>query len=319
MSTSQPPTTRKTQPAARPANKGAAQSIGTRPQTPRAGASAPSARRRAKRRQAIGNRLHRFETTLPGLRMAPMRSPAMPMSTIGFTGFVWSKIISLALVIGVLLSLIWINGDERWYVYPERIQITGARLVDAQLLSNAAEVSGWNIFWLRQSEVRNRILQNPWVDGATVTFGVPAEVRVAVTEAPAIGVWATNAGEYWISPTGAALPMTGTAAPDMARLIDPQMAAARPGSAPGQAVDTNIVASALALMENVPGVTEVRYSPDVGLHFGLPGTTLYVHWGDGEELEQKLDMLNLGRQLAATGELNGQILDVRFPDVVTTR
>jgi hypothetical protein len=101
--------------------------------------------------------------------------------------------------------------------------------------------------------------------------------------------------------------------------VDPQMAAARPGSKPGTAIDTNVVASALALMANVPGVTEVRYSPDVGLHFGLPGTTLYVHWGDGEHVAEKLAILRSGRQMAAVGELDGKILDVRFPNVVTIR
>ena len=307
MSTPQPQIQRKSEPAT------------IRTQTPRAAAAAPGARRRAKRRQAMGDRLLRFEAALPGLRMEPLRGPAVPMSAIGFTGFVWSKLVSLALLVGVLTALIWINGDERWYVYPERIQVSGARLIGAPLLSKTAGVNGWNIFWLRQGEVRGRILENPWVETASVSFGLPAQVRVKVTEAPPIGVWSTKQGEYWISPTGAALPMSEAAPPDMMRLIDPQMAAARPGSAPGSAVDTNIVASALALMENVPGVTEVRYSPDVGLHFGLPGTTLYVHWGDGETVERKLEMLNLGRQLAATGELKGQILDVRFPDVVTTR
>jgi len=287
---------------------------GTRP-----GAAAPTARRRAKRRQAVGQQLRRFETTLPGLRMEPLRGPAVPMSTIGFTGFVWSKAVSALLLLGVLFTLIWINADERWYVYPERVQVTGARLVSAPLLSEAADVSGWNVFWLRQSDVRNRILENPWIEGATVSFGLPAQVKVKVTEAPVVALWSTGEGEFWISPTGAALPVTEAADPAMARLIHPQMAALRPGSLPGTAVDTNIVASALALMQSVPGVTEVRYSPDVGLHFGLPGTTLYVHWGDGENVDKKLEMLNLGRQLAATGELNGHILDVRFPDVVTTR
>ncbi len=167
--------------------------------------------------------------------------------------------------------------------------------------------------------MRDRILENPWVSAATVSFGVPAQVRIEVTEAVPIAVWDTNEGDYWISPTGAALPMQEEAPPDMARLIDPQRAAARPGSAPGTAIDTAVVASALALIENVPGVSEVRFSPDVGLHFGLPGSTVYVHWGDGQELEQKLEMLKMGRQLVATGEFKGQILDLRYPNVTTIR
>lgn len=310
MSTSSPtpqPTTPRTTPA------------GKRPAPPRPAASAPGARRRAKRRQAVGQRLQRFETTLPGLRADTLRGPTGTAGAIGFTGFVWSKLASLTLLVGVLLTLLWINGDERWYVYPERVQITGQQLLDANTLSAAAGVAGWNIFWLQRNQVRDQIQANPWVTAAAVSFGLPAQVRVRVTEAAAIGVWSTNDGNFWISPTGAALPLNAEPPRAMARLVDPQMAAARPGSKRGTAVDTNIVASALALMANVPGVTEVRYSPEVGLHFGLPGTTLYVYWGDGEHFQAKLDRLTMGRQLAATGGQKGHIIDVRFPSVVTMR
>lgn len=86
----------------------------------------------------------------------------------------------------------------------------------APLLSEAADVSGWNVFWLRQSDVRNRILENPWIEGATVSFGLPAQVKVKVTEAPVVALWSTGEGEFWISPTGAALPVTEAADPAMA-------------------------------------------------------------------------------------------------------
>ncbi len=323
MSTS-PPTPQPKQPSARSKSQASSRresaTVVARPQSMRLSDPGQNARRRAaKRRAALGQRFRHFEAAMPGLRMEPMRGPAIEGSAIGFTGFVWSKAVSLVLLLGVLFGLIWINADERWYVYPERVQVTGQRLLSATALGESAGVSGWNIFWLRQNEVRDRIVENPWVSSASVSFGLPAQVLVAVDEAPTIGVWSTTQGEFWISSSGAALPTTEAAPPEMARIVDPQMAAARPGSKPGTAIDTSVVASALALMANVPGVTEVRYSPDVGLHFGLPGTTLYVHWGDGEHLTEKLALLRSGRQSAAVGELDGKILDVRFPSVVTIR
>ncbi len=121
MSTSQPPS--------KPKTKSAARGIAAGAQSARPGVAAPTARRRAKRRQAMSLRMQRFETTLPSLRMEPWRAPSVPMNAFGFTPLVWSKAVSLLMLAGVLFVLIWINGDERWYVYPERVQVTGARLL----------------------------------------------------------------------------------------------------------------------------------------------------------------------------------------------
>jgi cell division protein FtsQ len=97
------------------------------------------------------------------------------------------------------------------------------------------------------------------------------------------------------------------------------MDAAAPGSVLGTAVDTEIVASALALVSQVSGVTEVQYSPEVGLNFGLPGTPLWVYWGDGEQVESKLKAIALGRQLHSDGKSRSAVLDVRIPDKLVLR
>ena len=140
-----------------------------------------------------------------------------------------------------------------------------------------------------------------------------------IVEKPAIGVWVTDIGHFWISPTGSALPVTETPPPMMPRLVDPAMDAAVPGSEPGTAVDTKIVASALALMaacQVSPKCATARRSASIS---GCPGQRSTCTGATANKWTEKLEMLRLGRQLVATGELDGQILDVRFPDVVTTR
>lgn len=273
------------------------------------------ARRRAeKRRRAINARLRRFDATLPSFGFERNPFPLGSITAVGFTGLAWSKMLSLALLAGVVVSLFWIQADSSWYVYSEDTRIRGQQLVSQQTLYDSLGIDGWNSLWLRRDQIRERLLRHPWITDARVSIAAPARVEIQVTEAPAIGVWLTKNGQFWISPKGSALPMAEQPPAAMPRLIDGDMEADVPGAAPGTAVDTRIVASALALIGRVPGVTEVRYNADIGLNFGLPGTSLWIYWGDGELAEQKLEAIALGRQMVAAGDVAGTVLDVRFPD-----
>lgn len=242
-----------------------------------------------------------------------------PAGAFSFSGFAWSKLVSGALLAGVVACLIWLQIDTRWYVYNDQVGVRGQLLVSPASLVETAGVDGWNLFWLRHGEVRERLLKHPWVSEADVALTLPAGVRITIEEKPTIGLWVTDAGRYLISPTGSALPLEGDAPTGLPLLIDPAMDAALPGSQPGTAVDTRIVASALALVERIPGVSEVRYSPEIGLNFGLPGSTLYIYWGDGEHVGEKLQKIAVSRSLVESGEIPGNILDVRFPGPLVLR
>jgi len=235
-------------------------------------------------------------------------------SQLGFSAFHWSKMFSIAALAAAVFALYVVQSDAAWYVYPQQTTIAGYRLVDPNAIYAAADVDGWNIFWLRRDEIRERLLQNPWVADAQVRLSAPGNVALQIEEAPVVAVWMTDVGNYWISPTGAALRFEGEVPPTMPRLIDPQMEATVPGSAPGTEVDTSVVGSALALIGQMSGLLEVRYSQQYGLNFALPGTSLWVYWGDGTETQEKLEAIAIGKQYVASGELNTQILDVRIPD-----
>ena len=271
-------------------------------------------RRNEKRRRALAQRIRSFDTALPALSLQTLPRPSFAGAQIGFTGFVWSKLLSLALLAATVAALIWMQSDPRWYVDRSNVTIEGTQRIRPTEVLALADVDGWNLFWLRADDVTQRILEHPWLSGAKVSVGIPRGLDIAVEEDPAIAVWVTNLGEYWVSAQGAALPVTDAPPMDMPRLVDQSMAATLPGSQPGTALDTDIVASALALIESMPGVTEVRYSEEIGLNFGLPSTTLWVYWGDGERVEDKLNAIALGRQIAAQGDRTYHVLDVRFPD-----
>jgi cell division protein FtsQ len=243
----------------------------------------------------------------------------MTLPSLKASGFSWSKLASLALLGLTVSCLVWMQTDSRWYISRDSTNFVGQRLVTADSLFESSQVNGWNLFWLRRDEIRDRLLENPWIDDAEVSLALPAGLQVRVKEAPAIGLWETQSGQFWISPTGAAFPAPDEAPVNMPRLVDQRMDAAAPGSVLGTAVDTEIVASALALVSQVSGVTEVQYSPEVGLNFGLPGTQLWVYWGDGEQVESKLKAIALGRRLHSDDKSSGAVLDVRIPDKLVLR
>lgn len=319
-----------------------------------AAAARSRARSQARRRQAVSNRLQRFESILPAawLRSLPTATNTLllhssdmlvggaapaygaraagnaragTLAQLGFSGLRWSKLISLSLLAAAIAALVWFQTDDRWYVDMLDVEVSGTALVNPGVLAQAANVQGWNVFWLRRDTLRAQLEQHPWVDEVRVAFpvtlagGGDTKVRLAVEEAPVVAIWATESGDFLISPHGAALPVIPPSPVGLPRLIDPTFDAAVPGSPIGTAIDTDIVASALALIEQVSGVSEVRYNREVGLNFSLPGAPLWVYWGDGSLAAEKLAALDLGRRLVAMGDASKPILDVRNPTKPTLR
>ena len=49
--------------------------------------------------------------------------------------------------------------------------------------------------------------------------------------------------------------------------------------------------SAQGLMARLPTVEQLRYNRQVGLNFQLPGKPYWVYWGDGADVDRKVDDL----------------------------
>ena len=79
-----------------------------------------------------------------------------------------------------------------------------------------------------------------------------------------------------------------------------------------EAVDPDILASALTLVETIPALNDIRYNRGVGLNFGLPDTDYWIYWGDGDNLAEKQQNLALSLNMLEAGEVSGQVIDVRF-------
>jgi hypothetical protein len=80
-------------------------------------------------------------------------------------------------------------------------------------------------------------------------------------------------------------------------------------------MDPQVLKSALTLMVAMPELGgTVRYNESVGLNFPLPEPAVWVYWGDGFELEAKMDNLAVAREMLRNAEEAAQIVDVRLID-----
>jgi hypothetical protein len=230
-----------------------------------------------------------------------------------------SKALSLLLVVGALTSLFMLHTAEDWFVYREDVRFHNLIRLRGDDLYQITDLDGWNIFWLEPESIRNRLLDLPWVEDAQVTVSLPAMIAVNVTETPPVAVWVTNSGNYWLAANGAALPVATleeSALPELAlpQIVDSLQEARDIGDGP-LAIDPQILTSALTLVEAMPELEGiVRYNESIGLNFPLPDPAVWVYWGDGFDMESKLENLSVSRDLIRNAEEPAQILDVRFID-----
>ena len=217
----------------------------------------------------------------------------------------------VVLVVGAAVT--WVHTDEHWFVYREDVSFYGLTYLDAEELWPLSGLDTWNVFWIDPGEVRARLLQNPYVADADVRISqLGAHVTVHVTEARPVALWVTGAGERWLLDDGTAVEPRGVTPPGLLKVYDVDGAATAPGVPSGAAMDVDVLRSAQGLANRLPGVTPLRYSREAGLNFQLPDRPYWVYWGDGADVERKLEVLAAGEQLLATGAAEGEILDVRY-------
>lgn len=302
------------QPISRVSSRGLSQSRKRNPPDPYQKARRKRLASRQKRRfEAVFTRLpvpSRWGASLPDLALPAVLHP---------TPWYVSKTLSALLLLGALMSLILLHSQDEWFVYREDVRFNNLIRLRGDELYQAANLEGLNIFWVEPETVRDHLLTLPWVEDAQVDVSLPAAVAVNVVEMNPVAVWVTNAGNYWLAANGAALPIATleeSALPELAlpQIVDSLQDARVIGDGP-MAMDPQVLTSALTLMEAMPELEgTVRYNHSIGLNFPLPDPTVWVYWGDGFDLETKLENLAVARDLVRSAEEPAQILDVRFVD-----
>lgn len=279
--------------------------------------------RRARRKRAVTRRMRRFEGALAQLPVVQVQwrnvlqgveaPPALQA-----TPWHYSKILSLLLLVAALVSVGMLHTQDQWFLYEEDVRFLDLERLESGALYPRADVDGWSIFWLQPQVVRERLLEHSWVAGAQVEMRLPAILDVSIQEREPVAVWTTNDGSYWLAANGAALPMSPQEASNLPattlpQIVDPLRSAETLAPNRPLHMQAGILESALALMEALPELDgKVRYNQTVGLNFPLPDPQVWVYWGDGLDMQHKLENLAAASEMVRSGDSPAQILDIRF-------
>lgn len=292
-------------------------------QSGRGSSNLPDPLQKARRKRAASRQKRRFEAVFarlpkpPGLRLQ-VQSIALP-AVLQPTPWYLSKTLSLLLVLGALASFYLLHTEEDWFVYREDVSFTNLIRMRGDDLYNVIDLDGMNIFWVEPEAIRTALLALPWVEDAQVQVGLPASLSVHVTEMTPAAVWVTNEGNFWLAMNGSALPVATleeSALPELAlpQIVDTLQEARAISDGP-LAIDPQVLNSALTLMAAMPELGgSVRYNKAIGLNFPLPDPAVWVYWGDGFDMEIKLENLEVARKMLRTAEEPAQIVDVSLID-----
>lgn len=305
-------------------------------------APSPAARHRIaqRRRQRMVGKMRRFESILPaaswwawiGVRPATDAGARARTATAGRSlgmahvdvgplrralraRWLW---VALALVAMAAAALVWVHTDERFFLYREDAQFNGLTYLDQDELWQLSEIDGWNVFWLDTESVRERLLQHPYIADADVYVApLVDKVVVDITEARPVALWVTGlqdgvGAKQWLLADGRAVEPRGETPAGLLEITDPGATATAPGAALGTAINPEVLVSAQGLIARVPAVAQLRYNRQIGLNFSLPDQPYWVYWGDGADVERKLENLAASQKVLADSEAKRTIIDVRF-------
>jgi hypothetical protein len=268
-----------------------------------------------RRRRDMMAKVRRFEAVLPD---APAGRGRIPLPQVG--GWpLWRLLRSRALWLMaaaaavVLAMLVWVHSDERWFLYTEDATFTGLTYLERGELWNISGIDGWNVFWLDTAGVEQRLVEHPYVaDAAVHVAPLIGKVVVDIVEARPAALWVTDNGTLWLLEDGTALEPRGATPVGLLEIFDRTAEGTAPGAPLGSAIEPDVLASAQSLLERLPGVAPLRFNREIGLNFRLPDQPYWVYWGDGANVERKLENLAAGQQLLAEGKVEGEVIDVRF-------
>jgi hypothetical protein len=283
----------------------------------------PDPNQKPRRKRSVARQKRRFEAIFTQLPIPPRWSSPLPEialpAVLQPTPWYFSKALSTLLLLGAVMSVVLLHSQDDWFVYREDVRFHSLIRLRGDDLYQAVHLEGLNIFWVEPETVRQQLLTLPWVQDAQVDVGLPTSVAVNVVEMNPVAVWVTNEGNYWLAANGAALPIATieeSALPELAlpQIIDILQEARMIGDGP-LAIDPQVLTSALTLMEAMPELEgTVRYNHSIGLNFALLDPAVWVYWGDGFDLEAKLENLAVARDLIKSAEEPAKLLDVRFVD-----
>jgi cell division protein FtsQ len=254
----------------------------------------PTKRRPRRSRSRLGRD---YEVTAPRIRLS-----LRPV--VGF----WQDHGGKALGFFLLLALGWLTyllfATEAFYVYEARV--VGNQLVPAEEIYQNSGLDEMSIFWIKPAQVEATVVSLPNIKEAEVHCGLPDRVTIEVAERQPQIIWQQGEKRYWVDEEGTVLPARGELT-EATVIVDLDERLVQPGDR----VDPQVIAGTQELRSLLPGLTTVQYASHTGISFqSEQGWPIYL--GQGENIEQKVAIMNaLLQEIAAKG-VHPQFIDLRF-------
>jgi cell division septal protein FtsQ len=243
-----------------------------------------------------------------GGRREPLTTTSKASSRLGL---LVTKMIAIVLLFGASGLLYHVAASDDFLV--SKVVVTGAQLVSAGEIQEAAAINGLNIFWVRQEEVGHRLQAISAIQSARVTIVLPNRLDVRIVERAPVAVWQNGGSSFLVDADGRVLlaidqPVSLPTIRDV-------------GSQPvqtGGTVDALALVTTFRLQQLLPAVatlrpTEFEYSPDTGVTV-VADTGARVRFGLDDDLDWKVAALvAVRRDLERRGQ-RAELIDLRFKD-----
>ena len=209
---------------------------------------------------------------------------------------------------GLVVAGVLVAGSPLFHL--RRTEVTGTgRLSERQILRAAGLNSGTNVLFLSTTEVRDRLLADPWVANASVEKTLPSSVVVRIRERAPVAVIREVRGFALVASDGTTLAETG----ENPRL--PQIVGIAPAE-PGRRSDVvaPLAAVAGAMDESLRGEIRVIALDGDGMVELELRRGPRVRFGSPTDVEAKAGSLSGILRWADSSQTRLSEIDVRAPD-----
>jgi cell division septal protein FtsQ len=193
-----------------------------------------------------------------------------------------------------------------------QVTVSGNHLLTTDEVLAVAAVQGTNSFWVRRSEVAERVQRLAAVRAVDVRVALPGRVDLLIRERTPYVSWQSGDAIFLVDVDGIVL---GTQTPEQPLIVIHDLDGPAPEA--GQRVDLTAIRTVAALTQALPGAlglapSEYDYSRAFGVEVQPPGGPR-LRFGTEENLDVKLATLAAVQAELSREGTRPQLIDVRFP------
>lgn len=207
------------------------------------------------------------------------------------------------LLLAILASLVYyFSSSYSFFIY--EAEAVDNRFVSAEEINRSSGLGGKSIFWIEPAKVEAAVARLPAVKEARVSCRLPGEVTIEVTERQPQLLWQRRETNYWVDDEGIVMRARG----ELEGLLLVEDLSSHPQD---QQPDPAAIQAALQLKSLLPELTEVQYSPKIGISFrNRRGWLIYL--GTGDHMAEKVAIMRALISHLLAKNIQPELIDLRY-------